>query len=233
MLMICQPLYVVKIYIYISNLFIIAQNLSLRGYSLNLKISKEKTELVHLFHHTSSIRPRASDLPSLPVLETSALPTYLTGSPADHIKILGATIDASITFSPHIANAASSGMQALGAFRFLRKISLGITPKPERYLTISAILPRMVYGSEIWWLGNTSAMDPIRIFYNRIARWITDLPGNTRITKLLTCANLPPRRLSKLYINLLWYSPPFHFYWKSCNNSNNSYPENHKISRNR
>jgi hypothetical protein len=34
-------------------------------------------------------------------------------------------------------------------------------------------------------------MDPIRIFYNRIARWITGLPGNTRITKLFTCANLP------------------------------------------
>jgi hypothetical protein len=175
-----------------SNLSIIAQNLSFRAYSLNLKFSKEKIEFIHLFRHTSSLRPKALVLPNLPILETPAFPTYLTASPADHIKILGVTIDASLTFSPHIADAASSGMQALGAFIFLRTTSLGITPKTARYLTISAILPRMLYGSEIWWLGNTRLIDPIRIVYNRIAKWITGLPGNTQITKLLTCANLPP-----------------------------------------
>jgi hypothetical protein len=108
-----------------------------------------KSKLIYLFRHTSSLRPKASDLPNLPILKTSALPTYLTAPPADHIKILGVTIDASITFSPHIANAASSGMQALGAFRFLRTTSLGITPKTARYLTISAILQGMLDGSEI------------------------------------------------------------------------------------
>jgi hypothetical protein len=177
-----------------SNLSITAQNLSLRAHSLNLTFSADKTEFIHLFRHTShgSLRPKSSDLPNLPNLETPTTPTYLTALPSDQIKILGVTIDSSLSFSPHIANAASSGMQALGSFRFLRTTSLGISSKTARYLTISAILPKMLYGSEIWWLGNVRAIDPIRIVYNRIARWITGLPSNTRITKLLSCANLPP-----------------------------------------
>jgi hypothetical protein len=58
--------------------------------------------------------------------------------------------------------------------------------------------------SKLMW-RHAIAIGPIRIVYNRMARWITGLPANTQITKFLTCANPPPppRRLSRLYINLL------------------------------
>jgi hypothetical protein len=50
----------------------------------------------------------------------------------------------------------------------------------------------MLYGSQVWWTGSITSLTPILSTYNQIARWITDLPRSTRITDLLTCANLPP-----------------------------------------
>jgi hypothetical protein len=107
-------------------------------------------------------------------------------------RVLGITLDSALSFTSHLAQAASAGRQALGSFNFLRTTSLGISTKTAHYIAISAILPKMLYGSQVWWTGSISCLAPILSTYNQIARLITGLPHSTCIKNLLTCANLPP-----------------------------------------
>jgi hypothetical protein len=60
------------------------------------------------------------------------------------------------------------------------------------HLAFSTILPAMLWASPIWWNGTPAVLDPLQISCNPIARWITGLPTNTRVTKHLICARLPP-----------------------------------------
>jgi hypothetical protein len=120
------------------------------------------------------------------------MPTPFIVNPSENIRLLGITLDTTLSFTSHLAQAASAGRQALGSFNFLRTTSLGISAKTAHYIVISAILPKMLYGSQVWWTGSITSLTPILSTYNQIARWITGLPRSIRIKNLLTCANLPP-----------------------------------------
>jgi hypothetical protein len=80
-----------------------------------------------------------------------------------------------------MAKAASAGRQA---FRFLRTPTLGISSKLAYYITTAAILLKMLYGSQVWWLGKTISITLILSTYNQIARWITSRPRSTLKSKL-------------------------------------------------
>jgi hypothetical protein len=69
--------------------------------------------------------------------------------PSENIRLLGITLDATLSFASYLAQAASAGRQALGSFNFLRTISLGIPATTAHYIAISAILPEMLYGSQV------------------------------------------------------------------------------------
>ena len=59
---------------------------------------------------------------------------------------------------------------------------------------MTAILPAMFWASPAaWWAGTPMVSTTVKTTYNATARWITGLPLNTRVTNLLTLANLPPR----------------------------------------
>jgi hypothetical protein len=103
-----------------------------------------------------------------------------------------AIIDESLNFSVHVRHATSKGMQSLGRLRFLRHGNQGIPAYIARHLTMAAILPRMLWASPVWWLGNPSTLNPLTVAYNRCARWITGLPSSTDSTMLLICAHLQP-----------------------------------------
>jgi hypothetical protein len=120
------------------------------------------------------------------------MPTPFIVNPSENIRLLGITLDSTLSFTSHLAQAASAGRQALGSFNFLRTTSLGISAKTAHYIAILAILPKMLYGSQVWWTGSITSLTPILSTYNQIARWITGLPRSTHIKNLLTCANLPP-----------------------------------------
>jgi hypothetical protein len=172
---------------------LIAENLIHRASSLSLSFSLEKTDLIHFFKPKNSTKPKdISQIPPLQTALSSAMPTPFIVNPSENIRLLGITLDSTLSFTSHLAQAASAGRQALGSFNFLRTTSLGISAKTAHYIAILAILPKMLYGSQVWWAGSIKSLTPILSTYNQIARWITGFPRSTRIKNLLMCANLPP-----------------------------------------
>jgi hypothetical protein len=71
--------------------------------------------------------------------------------------------------------------------------------KPNAYLlhklANACFLPKITWGSEIWWTGSPKVKDKFSTNYNRIARFITGLPLHTRTTQLLLEAHMPPPHL--------------------------------------
>jgi hypothetical protein len=67
-------------------------------------------------------------------------------------------------------------MQSLGRLRFLRRGDQRIPAYNARHLTMTAILPKMLWTSPVWWLGTPGNLGPLALTYNRCARWITGLP---------------------------------------------------------
>jgi hypothetical protein len=58
----------------------------------------------------------------------------------------------------------------------LRTSSLDVSPKPARYIAMSAIFPKIFYGSQIWWLKNTASVRPLEISFYRTDRLIIGFP---------------------------------------------------------
>jgi hypothetical protein len=170
-----------------TNMVLVAENLIHRAFSLNLSFSVKKTDLIHFFKPKSSAKPKdVSQIPPLQTALSSAMLTPFIVNPSKNIRLLGITLDTTLSFASHLAQAASAGRQALGSINFLRTTSLGISAKTAHYIAISAILPKMLYESQVWSTGSITSLTKILSTYNQIARWITGLPRSTRIT------NLPP-----------------------------------------
>jgi ribonuclease HI len=89
----------------------------------------------------------------------------------------------------------------LGSLSFLRHRTQGLSSFMAHFLCHTAILPAMLWASPAWWIGTAPVLDPLCLTYNRIARWITGLPPSTGITKLLSCAGLPPLTLFMDYLS--------------------------------
>jgi hypothetical protein len=82
-----------------------------------------------------------------------------TIQPTRTIKQLGVIIDESLNFSAHVRHAASKGMQSLGRLRFLRHGNQGIPAYIARHLTMTTILPRMLWASQVWRLRNPGTLN--------------------------------------------------------------------------
>jgi hypothetical protein len=108
--------------------------------------------------------------------------------------------DESLNFIPHARDAVAEGMKALGKICFLRHRGKGISCHIANHLVFAAILPKMLLASPVWLIGSANIISTLQTTYNAAARWITGLPANTRIPKLLVCANLPPL---EIYLNYL------------------------------
>jgi hypothetical protein len=112
--------------------------------------------------------------------------------PSTQLTYLGVTIDDALSFRVHAAAAASRGLQAMGALRFLRRHDWSAPAYVTHHLPLVAVMPKMLWGSPIWWTGSPTIQSLLATTYHRIARWITGLPMSTRIAKLLTAAQMPP-----------------------------------------
>jgi hypothetical protein len=108
------------------------------------------------------------------------------------IRLLGVTIDQTLSFMTHAQNARSKGAQALGSLLYLRKCVNGIKPIIARHLAMSVIFPKMFWASPFWWLSTQSISGPLAAGYHKVAQWITGLSAFTHVIKLLRSAHLPP-----------------------------------------
>jgi ribonuclease HI len=168
----------------------------LRGLHLGLTFSPAKTELLYCLPGTSKNKNISlSSHPPLRIMNTTILPKRT-------IKYLGVYIDESLTFLHHAAMAAARGSQVLGSFKFLRHRSRGIPAQVAHHLALTAIFPAMFWASPAWWTGSPSTTNTLKTTYNAVARWITGLPLNTRITNLITLAHLPPMEAYLDYLSL-------------------------------
>jgi hypothetical protein len=175
-----------------------------RGRHLGLTVSPSKSELLHRLPLTSKDKTTVlSYHPPLPIVDH-------TIPPSRSLKYLGIHIDESLTFKKHAITAASLGKSSLGALLFLWHQANGIPVYIARYLTLTVLLPKMLWVSPAWWTGNESILYPLSVTYHSMARWITGLPPSMRICNLLTCAYLPPLNIyldylsSKFAIRLLF-----------------------------
>jgi len=130
------------------------------------------------------------------------------------IKYLGVFIDESLSFLHHATMAAAKGNETLGSLDFLRHRSRGIPAHIAHHLTMAVILLTILWASPAWWTGTPMVTATLRTTYNSVARWITGLPLNTRISNLLTLVQLPPVEAYLDYLSLRYaiylHFLPFH-----------------------
>jgi hypothetical protein len=93
-------------------------------------------------------------------------------------------------------------VQAIGALGFLRRHDWSPPAYVVHHLALAAVMPKILWGSPIWWTGSAAATSALATAYHRIARWITGLPMSTRIPKLLTAAQLPPLKAYLDYLSM-------------------------------
>jgi ribonuclease HI len=167
---------------------------------MHMTFAIEKSELLHTIPARSNARFKQESR-NTALAYTSANDQLVTLAPTPSIRYLGVILDKSLTFSTHAKTAASNGLQALGSLSALRKRSWGIPSRIAHHVTFAAILPKMLWASPTWWNGKPGVIDPLNLVYNTIARWITGLPSNTRTTKLLQAAHLPPLNLYLDYLS--------------------------------
>jgi ribonuclease HI len=189
-----------------------------RGVHLGLSFAPSKTELLYCLPLNSKHKNISlSSHPPLRVMNTTIIPKR-------QIKYLGVYIDESLSFLHHASMAASQGNQVLGSFKFLRHWSRGVPAHVAHHLALAAILPAMFWASPAWWTGTPMLTSTLKLTYSAIARWITGLPYNTRISNLLTLAHLPPMDAYLDYLSLrfairLHFLPTHHALGRTCEDS--------------
>jgi hypothetical protein len=132
-----------------------------RAKILRLTFAEDKSELIHF---SLASRRKIADGQSM------IMPDQLSFSeiqPFEQIKLLGVTLDNTLTFIVHAHNAASRSLQILGSLSFLRKRGQGISPAISRYLIITKVMPRMLWASPIWWMGAHTILHPLALAYHR------------------------------------------------------------------
>jgi ribonuclease HI len=186
-----------------------------RGLHLGLSFAPSKSELLYCLPLNSKHKNISlSSHPPLRVMNTTIMPKR-------QIKYLGVYIDESLSFLHHASMAASQGNRVLSSLNFLRHRSRGVPAHVAHHLALAAVLPAMFWASPAWWTGTPMLTSTLKLTYNAIARWITGLPYNTRISNLLTLAHLPPMEAYLDYLSLrfairLHFLPAHHALGRPC-----------------
>jgi ribonuclease HI len=163
-----------------------------RASHLKLSLAPGKSELILGLPATSKYRNHPEQIPPTQRLTAELTVVGRVVAPSPAVRYLGVTIDDALTFRTHAARAASNGLQVLGSMGFLRRSKWSIPAYIAHHLVFTAVLPKMMWASPIWWNGKNGVLEPVRMTYHAAARWITGLPMSTSIAKLLTVAQLPP-----------------------------------------
>jgi len=175
-----------------------------RGSRLGTTFAPPKTELLYCLPLTSKDKNKSlASHPPFRIGNNTIMATC-------QIKYLGVFIDESLSFLHHTTMAAAKENKTLGSLGFLRHQSHGIPAHIAHHLAMTVVLPTTFWASPAWWTGTPMVTATISTTYNSIARWITGLPLNTRISNLLTLAQLPPLEAYLAYLSLR-YAICLHF----------------------
>ena len=175
-----------------------------RAAHLQLQFSPGKSDLLHLVPIQSSAKTASElkDPKNTVFLNCPGLPpTPICPSPS--ITYLGVIIDERLSFKAHSLSAASKGRQSIGQLMYLRHNTWkgSISMPVCRHLAFTAVLPKMLWASPVWWTGSAAILGPLELTYNHLARWVTGLPKTTAIPKLLAAAHMPPLEMYLDYLS--------------------------------
>jgi hypothetical protein len=123
-----------------------------RGALLGLTYSPPKSDL--LFMHPITSKDRTKSLTTNPTLNING--TVI--QPCRSFTYLGVIIDESLSFKPHANKAASKGRQAIGSLNFLHHRQWSVSAQVLHHLALTAVLPKMLWASPIWWTGHYSVL---------------------------------------------------------------------------
>ena len=157
-----------------------------RGTQLNLPYDPGKSGLIHFWPVRSNQRPQ--DV-------TSQIPITINGvivTPARTIKHLGVFIDDTLRFHSHADEAASSGYKCLAQLTTLRHHHHGLSTFTALHLVKTALLPKMLWASPVWWTGSIHILNRLEPVYHRALRWASGLPGFLSNRKLYLLTRSPP-----------------------------------------
>lgn len=180
-----------------------------RGAQLNLPYDTAKSGLVHFWPRRSSQRP--ADPTGQPSVE-------LNGAlikPSKSIKHLGVHLDDTLSFHTHADMAAAASYKCLGQLAALRHRHRGLPAYTALHLVKTALLPKMLWASPVWWTGSQHILARLGPVYHRALRWATGLPDFVPLRKLFIVARSPPLQcvldhLSARYAARLLFGPDNH-----------------------
>ena len=166
-----------------------------RGSQLNLPYDIAKAGLIHFWPRRSNQRPA----------DPSSLPPVRMGDavvkPSASIKHLGVHLDDTLSFHNHADAAASAGYKCLGQLAALRHSHRGLSAYTAIHLIKTALLPKMLWGSPVWWTGSQHILGRLEPVYHRALRWATGLPDFVPLRKLFAVSRCPPLHCTLNYLS--------------------------------
>ena len=138
------------------------------------------------------------------------------------IKHLGIHLDDSLNFHPQTDEAAANGIKCLMILSSLRHNYRGLSTHTALHLIRSAMLPKMLWASPVWWTGSQHILHRLEPVYHRALRWASGLPAYVAIRKLLRLTRMPPlgcmlNLLSARYGIRLLFASESHPLWQYIN----------------
>ena len=148
-----------------------------------------KSGLIHFKPVTSPQEPK---LPT----EVAKQPAHtINGTaiePSPLINHLGIHFDDSLSFCSHADVAASEGLKNLARLTALRHQHRGLSTYTARHLIKTALLPKMLWASPVWWAGSQPVLSRLEPVYHQALRWATGLPKYVSNRKLFLLSRSPP-----------------------------------------
>ena len=145
-----------------------------------------KTELIHFIR-----RRQPSPDPDSSVY----LPNGFLIEPSSCVRWLGVWLDSRLSFHNHIKAKTTAATRSYFALRRLANTQKGLTVSIMRQLYISTVLPILDYGSEVWWMGQKTAISKLVTVQNGAMRSILRAFKTTPIAALESEAAIVPTDL--------------------------------------
>ena len=160
-----------------------------RGYKVNLPYDTAKSGLIHFWPVTSSRKPRLqAEVAKQPAITINGA----TIEPKSLIKHLGIYLDDTLSFSRQAEEAASQRLRCLAQLTALRHRHRGLSAYTALHLLKTALLPKMLWASRVWWTGSQHILNRLEPVYHQALRWATGLPKYVSNKKLYPLLRSPP-----------------------------------------
>jgi len=120
------------------------------GEENHVAFAPDKLEMIHL------TRSRASDCPPIRVNDNMEIrPIQQTENEQPALRWLGVFFDRRLTFKRHVKIRAAKARQVARHIRSLAKTTCGPLADSLRKAVITCVIPRLLYGAEVWYGGRT------------------------------------------------------------------------------